>query len=255
MGTDITALRKAFEQAIASETKNLEKAAVLFSAGLDSSLIAKAVSERIPQTELFAVGTKNSKDLAFAGDVAEEMGLKLNIRTIDESEISAYIEKTKQALGPELSKELLQLQIGVPQYIALEFVKKHNFDVVFSGQGGDELFCGYAGFKRILEEGGYPAVEKEIAHLLEIMPQRNLARESTLTKHFSIEQRTPFLDESFKREAMKIPAQEKILSPDDALRKHPLRALARELGVPEKACTRPKKAIQYGSGVAGLIGH
>jgi len=253
MAADITALHRAFDSAIAKSTKNIEKAAVLFSAGLDSSLIAKAVSERIPKTELFAVGTKNSKDLAFAEDVAKEMGIKLNIRIISEAEIPAYLEKTKKALGSELSKELLQLQIGVPQYIALEFVKKRGFRTVFSGQGGDELFCGYAAFKRILEENGYPAVEREIQHLFDIMPPRNLAREQALAKHFSLEQRTPLLNEAFIQEALKIPAQEKIVSPDDALRKHPLRALARELGVPEKACARPKKAIQYGSGVAETL--
>lgn len=265
------ALRSAFDAAIAEQTKNIPRAAVLFSGGLDSSLVAKAVSLRVKKTELFSVGTAGSQDLGFVEEVADEMGLKLHVRTVCASEIPAYIKKTKKALfghvpewahfgkrqnsvlGSELAKSKLQLQIGVPEFIALEQVKKHGFPVFFSGQGGDELFCGYSSFKRVLEEGGYKAVETEILRFLEIMPSRNLAREQALAKHFSLEHRMPLMRPAFVQAALKIPAQEKITSPEDEMRKHALRALARELGVPEKACSRPKKAIQYGSGIAKAL--
>ncbi|MFH1224460.1 MAG: asparagine synthase C-terminal domain-containing protein [Candidatus Diapherotrites archaeon] len=253
MVCDIRALRSAFDAAIGEQTKNTPHAAVLFSGGLDSSLVAKAVSLRVEKTELFSVGTEGAQDLDFVEEVADEMGLKLHVRTVRTSEIPAYVKKTKKVLGSELAKSKLQLQIAVPEFIALEQVKKHGFPVFFSGQGGDELFCGYSSFKRVLKEGGYKAVDAEIASLLEIMPSHNLAREEALASHFSLEHRMPLTHPAFVKAALKIPAREKITSPEDKLRKHSLRALARELGVPEIACARRKKAIQYGSGVAKVL--
>ena len=58
---------------------------------------------------------------------------------------------------------------------------------------------------------------------------------------------------SFLQEAMVIPASEKILSATDSLRKRPVRALAKNLGLPDSIVSRPKKAMQYGSGVQKIV--
>ena len=60
------ALLREFEKTISLQTIGLEKAAVLFSGGVDSSLIAKAVSQRVPKTRLFVAGVEGSPDLLFA---------------------------------------------------------------------------------------------------------------------------------------------------------------------------------------------
>lgn len=245
-------LKRAFNSAMGSNAAGLEEAAVLFSGGLDSALVAKAVSERVGRTMLFSVGMPGSKDPLSAKKIAGEMNLPLALRVARKSEIAGYAKKTKSVLG-SLADSWLQVQIAVPEFIALEHVKKSGFRTFFSGQGSDELFCGYSSFKKVLEEGGHASVESEIARLLGEMQERNLRREQLLAGHFSLAHKMPFLDAAFVREALKIPAREKIFSPDDSLRKHPLRAIARELGVPESACMRPKKAIQYGSGIAEEI--
>jgi asparagine synthetase B (glutamine-hydrolysing) len=82
------------------------------------------------------------------------------------------------------------------------------------------------------------------------MHERNLDREESLARHFSIELKAPFLDESFILQAMAFPAKEKISSPKDELRKNALREMARSIGLPEKICSEKKKAIQFDSGIA-----
>ena len=57
----------------------------------------------------------------------------------------------------------------------------------------------------------------------------------------------PLLSEDFIKYAKIIPISEKITGKDDLIRKHIIRALAKEAGVPELSANKRKKALQYGS--------
>ena len=58
-----------------------------------------------------------------------------------------------------------------------------------------------------------------------------------------------FLSDFFVDFAMGIPVGLKMKSREDPLRKHIIRDIASEIGVPELAVSRPKKAFQYSSGL------
>ena len=139
-------------------------------------------------------------------------------------------------------------------YLAAEAARQANCKVVFSGQGSDEVFAGYSAYKDILAKSGFPAVEEEIWATLSNLWNRNLYRDDALTARHSLELRVPFLDTEFLRQAMAFPASEKIADSTDSIRKHPVRALAREFGLPEYVWKRPKKALQYGSGLGKEVG-
>ena len=57
----------------------------------------------------------------------------------------------------------------------------------------------------------------------------------------------PFLLPNFTKYAKKIPISEKIHGSDDMKRKHIVRELAIDCGVPEVVAQKQKKALQYGS--------
>ena len=57
----------------------------------------------------------------------------------------------------------------------------------------------------------------------------------------------PLLSPDFVDYAKKIPISEKIHGSDDMKRKHVVRELAMNCGVPEVAAQKQKKALQYGS--------
>lgn len=248
--TSIQKLKNAFLNAVELETQGLKKTAVLFSAGLDSTLTAKIVSERIPDTKLITVGTQESEDIAFSEEIARELGLPLKKRIVKEEEIIGYALKTLKTLS---FFDGMQLQIGMPEFIAGEEIKKMNLRTAFAGQGSDEIFAGYSNYKSILQEKGFKAVEEEIWASLKELWQRNLFRDEIIFSHHSIELGLPLLEKNFLMEAMALPAKQKIFSPKDELRKRALRKIALQLGVPKKVCERKKKAIQYGSGLAPKI--
>ncbi|NIQ05884.1 MAG: asparagine synthase, partial [Candidatus Korarchaeota archaeon] len=61
------------------------------------------------------------------------------------------------------------------------------------------------------------------------------------------------MSEDFIKFAMKIPVNLKIKSKEDEIRKHVLREVALEIGVPRSATFRQKKAFQYSSGLHKAI--
>jgi len=81
----------------------------------------------------------------------------------------------------------------------------------------------------------------------------NLQRDDAATMAHGVELRVPFLDKEVIKTAFKIPMQFKIESETDLLRKHILRQVALEMGVPEFIAQRPKKAAQYGSGIHKIL--
>jgi len=70
---------------------------------------------------------------------------------------------------------------------------------------------------------------------------------NAVTAEFGVRMVQPFLSPSFVDYAKKIPVSEKIHGQDDMQRKHPIRELAMDCGVPEVAAQKQKKALQYGS--------
>ena len=70
---------------------------------------------------------------------------------------------------------------------------------------------------------------------------------NAVTAEFGVTMIQPFLLPNFIEYAKKIPISEKIHGPDDMQRKHSIRELAMDYGVPEVAAKKQKKALQYGS--------
>jgi len=70
---------------------------------------------------------------------------------------------------------------------------------------------------------------------------------NAVTAEFGVTMIQPFLLPNFIEYAKKIPVSEKIHGPDDMQRKHPIRELAMNYGIPEVAAKKQKKALQYGS--------
>ncbi|MDO8428109.1 MAG: asparagine synthase C-terminal domain-containing protein [Candidatus Diapherotrites archaeon] len=239
-------LQKAFDQSIQTQTQNVSKAAVLFSGGIDSSLIALAVSQKVKNTVLFCAGTSNSSVFARAHMAANLLNLPLKFQTITKTDVDVFAVEVKKILGTD---NFLQIQIALAEFLAMRAVKISGFKTVFCGQGADELFAGYTEFRKVFDRGEL-AVQNLSWKKLENLWQDNLARDLALADYLNLDLRAPYLDPEFMKIAMALPVAEKIHSSHDLLRKHALRSLGLSLGLPELIALQPKKAIQYDSGVS-----
>ncbi len=244
--TSFEELLESFKESINLRTKKVSKAGVFFSGGVDSSLIAKAVSEKVKKTVLYTVGVTGSQDLVYARKASKEMNLDLKIIEVDEKNLGLKIIELLKTL---YFFDEMQLQIGLPEFILSEELNKKGFKFVFNGQGSDELFCGYSEFKNQLKNNGFKGVQQQVYDFLEAMPSRNFYREEAISTRFQLQSMSPFLDLEFVKKSISYPASEKIYSTTDELRKHPIRKLAKHFNVSKTAINRKKKAIQYGTGL------
>ena len=236
-------------ESVKKRVSGLSEVGILFSGGIDSTIIAKIVDDLGIKPLLYSVGHKDSVDLKFARKTATAMNLPLKIKTVDVDDVRKYLPLVLDAIE---EFNIMKIGVGMPAYIAAEMAHEDNLKVMLSGQGADELFGGYNRYLKFYQEKGEMAQEdlrEDILNLYHV----NLQRDDAVTMANSIELRVPYLDPDIINTAMNIPMRYKINKKDDTLRKCILREVGAELGVPEEIVKRPKKAAQYGSGIHKLL--
>ncbi|MDY6776815.1 MAG: diphthine--ammonia ligase [Candidatus Nanohaloarchaea archaeon] len=210
--------------------------ALLFSGGVDSTMIAAALRELGKDFTCYTAGIQHGnvdppEDVEWAEEVAEDMGLDLEIRkgSLDEVE-----EKVPELVDLLSSSSVVKAGVALPEIFALEDAEE---DVVLSGLGSEQLFAGYS---RQRED----ELDFELVSGLRNLFHRDLYRDNVSAAEAGMELRLPFLDQGMIEEARRIPGELKVR---DGYRKYVLREAAENLGVPGKVAWRGKKAAQYGS--------
>jgi len=216
-----------------------ERFGILFSGGVDSSLIAqlcrKEKKDFICYTAaLEEAGLKKAEDLIYAKKVAKKLNLKLKIKTIGLVETEEYIKKILKILK---EPNVVKVGVALPFYIAFEMAKKDNITYMFSGLGSEELFAGYERHINAKD------LNKECFNGLLLMYERDISRDRAIAKAHKIKLKLPYLDEDLIRYSLRIPAEFKLSAGQNKII---LREVAEQLGLKEFAW-RKKRAAQYGS--------
>jgi len=81
----------------------------------------------------------------------------------------------------------------------------------------------------------------------------NLERDLKVTGSFDVELRCPFASFEVAEYAMGLPVGCKIEEKSDTARKLVLRQVARNMGVPTVISDKPKKAVQYSTGISDAV--
>jgi asparagine synthase (glutamine-hydrolysing) len=212
---------------------------ILFSGGLDSSLLAWILRDR-PRTRLFTIGTPGSRDLAAARRAAELVALPWTGVEIGAPELRAEWARWSPILATR-SEPSRSVQFS----LAVAFDSASTRDLLL-GQGADELFWGYARFDRLDATAGAEEARAALRSLTEIeLPlTRSIASRAGRSPSF------PYLEPSWVEAVLRMPAESHVPAPE---RKPLLRRIAAALGLPEPLLASPKKAIQYGSGIAKAL--
>ena len=208
-----------------------EKTGVLFSGGLDSSLVAFLASE-YSDVILYTAGAEGSPDLKWARKAADRLGLPLREYVFNIDDVRDAVPRVIFAIE---EPNPMNLAIGIPLYFATGNARDDGVKVLLSGQGADELFGGYAKYLERPE-----LMEVDLGELAE----RNLARDDKIAMLNSVEGRFPFLAPPVVSAALNIPVG---LKTENRTRKAVLRKAAVKAGLPEELAMREKKAVQYGS--------
>jgi asparagine synthase (glutamine-hydrolysing) len=204
------------------------------SGGVDSTLVAV-----LAQRECVAVGLEDSHDLHQAEHAAEVLNLTLTTVQITPEEIATILPEVIRTIP---KKDPVNTGIAVTQYFITRWAGEQGYQRIITGQGADEIFGGYS---RYLES---TTLESDLARDfagLEQQAERDQAIAALHGTYLSM----PYLDMRVVRAARSIPASEKVAG---GRRKIPLREVA-ERHIPHKLAWYEKKAMQYGSGVWGVL--
>lgn len=125
--------------------------------------------------------------------------------------------------------------------------------VLLAGSGADELFGGYARYRKVFarNDNSWSRLEDEMTLDWVRLPSRNLARDDRVIGAQGVSVRAPYVDEDLTHLVRTLKASQKCLpSLEQGLGdKLLLRVCAYHLGL-NNVCSMPKRAIQFGSRIA-----
>jgi asparagine synthase (glutamine-hydrolysing) len=243
--TILLPLKKALYDAVSENIAEVKRVAVAFSGGVDSSLLAKICYDLSKQVTLLTIGFSGSHDIEFSKKIASKMGMEHKIYEINNhGKFQEHIHHIRQAIK---CNNTSHVENCIAYFYICKLAKQNQLNLVLSANGCDELFCGYDRYRSVYHGGA-----TEICRLMD----NNIANEFALLREIEIvsalsgvQVRQPFLSSKFIQFSKSIPITQKIKGPDDMTRKHILRHMALEIGVPEQSAMKPKKALQYGSSI------
>jgi len=245
-----TKLKESLYEAVRRKLRGFQNVAVAFSGGVDSAIIAKLVAALGAKVTLYTVGFQGSYDIMAAAETAKSLDFKHVVRLLTLKDVEEYLPKVVYAIE---NADPMKIEIGLPLFVTAENARLDGIRVIFSGQGSDELFGGYSRYLRVLEQYGYDGLQDRLWRDIIEISEVNLQRDDAVTMANGIELKVPFLDVDVIHRAMTIHSALKIQDKTDKLRKRVLRKTAEMLEVPSEAVERPKKAVQYGSGINKAI--
>jgi asparagine synthase (glutamine-hydrolysing) len=124
---------------------------------------------------------------------------------------------------------------------------------MLAGQGADELFGGYQHYVNEYCLDGNVKARKTMFNDVVKIHENNLERDLKICDFFDVELRLPFASFELAEFALDIPVDLKIENKTNTLRKLVLRKVALNVGMPAWIVEKPKKAVQYSTGINDAI--
>ena len=245
-----TKLQALIEESIRRRIRGVEKVAVAFSGGLDSSLVAYLATKLGVKVNLLHVSMENQAETEEAIEASNALNLPLQVHLFKDSDV----EKTlPEAVALIEEADPVKASVGLPFYWAAEEASEADFRLMLAGQGADELFGGYQRYVTEYCKDGGEAVRKTMFNDVVKIHESNLERDLKITGFHSVELRLPFASFDVAEFALTLPLDCKIEQKPDTLRKLVLRKVAFDVGMPKALVDKPKKAVQYSTGINDAI--
>jgi len=228
-----------------------EDYAAAFSGGLDSTLMAYAAKENGLRPELITVGLKGQAELEHARRVAKELGLDITVRELSQSEI---IDRLGEVVETVESTDSTLVGHSIPLFFVCEVAEEMGMGHLLVGQLSDELFAGYGRFDELALKHHLLEARKEVLRSFLAAATNDFEPGDKLAVSHRLELQCPFAYLPLVDYALSIPISLKLrVIGDGVVRKYVLRKLAASWKLPESVVNRPKKAVQYSTGVQKVL--
>ena len=219
-----------------------KKIGIAYSGGVDSTLVSKICKDMDYDITLLTIGFSESHDILFAKEVNEQLNYPHHVLEIDPKEFPSIPSNIHEKIQTD---NLSWNENCIAFHYVSKLAKSLGISTVVTANGIDELFCGYNVYREAFSGGESKineVMEAKLDNELKMMKAVNM-----IASEFGVQILQPLLTPEFVEYAKKVPISEKITDSEDIYRKHMIRKLAKQVGVPETSCNKRKKALQYGS--------
>jgi asparagine synthase (glutamine-hydrolysing) len=228
--------------------KILEKATLectaqhlLLSGGLDSTILAYFLKNRKINAMTIISRDFIANDLTYCQLAAQKLGLPLNIRMCETTEIYNGIEETIKILK---NFNDIEIRNNVVVYLALDELRRAKFDKIITGDGADELFAGY----NFLINKNKEDLQNDLKRIAKIMhfPSQKIGKALGVTVE------TPFCNNEIIEFAKTVPVDLLVRQENGKNFGKWILRKAFEDKIPKTIAWRPKSPMQDGAGTHGL---
>ena len=241
----IVRLDRLLAEAVETRCKGIFRAALGFSGGIDSSLLAHYLDKTGVDVDLICVGMEGSTEFEAAEQAAESLGLPIRLESYSIQDVE---EDLDDVLWSVEEPDPMKVGVALPIHWSAKSATGSGHRVFFSGNGSDELFGGYHKYVREYAESGETVRETMYGDVV-ASHEVNYERDHKICSDAGLELRLPFADLRVVEFGLSLPLELKLPKDPASPRKLILRALAEKLGFPEEIVNRRKRAVQYSTGV------
>jgi asparagine synthase (glutamine-hydrolysing) len=246
MKTAAKQLQNTLLHSVKEQTSDLQEAAIAFSGGIDSSLIANLAKICDTKIQLIFVGLEGCPETEFAHHAARALGLPLHTKIFSLDDLERILPHVQWLIE---EANILDICIATPLFWVAQQANKLGFRILLTGQGADELFGGYHRYLEEYATHGAIGLQRKLLHDVIANSSSGFPRDNKVAAYHKVELRNPLVSWNVVQLALSFPVELKIDSAKDPLRKRVLRETAKLTGVPAFIAERSKQAIQYTTGV------
>jgi len=235
-------LNTCFRNAVYKRMMSDKEICALLSGGLDSSLVASIVSEKLGPRKLktFSIGLKGSPDLKYAKIVSDHIkSIHYSVELTEEEFINA-IEEVIIAIE---SYDTTTVRASVGNYLISKYIRENTgCKVIFNGDYADEVCGGYKYFKKTKNNKDF---HNECIRLINNIHFFDCLRSDRSISNNGLEARVPFADKDFVNFYLNINPELRMSY--YKIEKCMLRkAFSNDNLLPEEVLWRPKEAFSDG---------
>ncbi len=229
--------------------------AALLSGGMDSSVITCMAHSRYQdkfgaeaRLPTFSIGVGESGDIHSARTVAAQFNT-------DHHELIVSLEEVLAAL-PDVIYHLESfdpslVRSSVSNYLVSGYAAQQGVEVLLSGEGGDEIFCGYMHMREVPPE----ELAMHQVECLDFLHNNASLRLDRMNQSHSIRVVAPLISDKLLDYALTLPPEYKVKPDEESGQKVEKwifrKAFEKEL--PESITQRTKQEFSQGSGSAALL--
>ena len=215
------------------------------SGGVDSSAIAALARPHVKRLHTFVSGVEGAPDVEYGGQMAKFLGTEHHVLTVT---LNDLLDALPEVIYHLESFDALLVRSSITNYLTSKMVSDY-VGVVYSGEGGDELFAGYDYIKDIPTEN----IPSECEDIVMRLHNTALQRVDRSAQAHGVIPFIPFTDMDVVDYALSIPPEYKVYRGNGAPIEKWILRKAVEDTVPDSVLWRPKAKFWQGAGVQELL--